>query len=344
MPECFCHMHVHARTSFKDGLSPIEDLVARAKLLDQPGIALTDHGVVFGAPDLFKACKKHGIKGVIGMEGYEAVPHEFDMERDGEIFKVKWADLDGRDRYYHLTLWALNLEGWKNLCALHSRSFGSSYYATQRGKPLLDRASLERYSSGLAVGLGCMASRTSLAVARAGQDLDPAYTSAKWYADVFQGRCFMEIMGNLPEQQALIRGQRKLAARLGIPVLADNDVHYEQKNEGRENGAHHVLVQSRRFKKADTEEATDRSDDGFGSWYGSDGFFMKSATEMLATGGITPADLATSLQLLDLVDFDFSALPPAQPPTAQIPEPGDDESFDAWLQMQSADELADLAA
>lgn len=330
---CSCQLHVHSRYSFKDGLDPVEDLVERAAELGQPGIGLTDHGVLYGAPTFFKACKQHDIKGVIGMEAYEAaVPHEFDMERDGEVFKIKWDELNGRDRYYHLTLWVLNQKGWENLCALHTRSWTGAYHPTVRGKPLIDRASLERHHEGLMVGLGCMASRTNVQLDRYGET--EAYQAAQWYVERFGDRVVMEVMGNTPEQQKLIRVQRKVAGQLGIPVLATNDVHYKDKVDGAEHAAHHILVQARAFKKADTEQSLDKSDDGFGSWYGSDGFYMKSAEEMLATG-FTPQEVELSAQILDRVDFDFSALDKPKPPIAAVPAPGEDPAFDAFCVMMA---------
>lgn len=322
-------LHVHSTKSFKDGLTPVSDLVEGAAARGMPGMGLTDHGVLFGAPDLFKACAKAGIKGVIGMEAYEAVPHQFDMERDGGVFKIKWADLNGQDRYYHLTMWVLNEIGWRNLCAIHSKSWTRAYNPTVRGKPLVDRATLEEHSEGLMVGLGCMASRTSQSLIRGGEE--QAYEAAKWYKDVFEDRLVMEIMGNLPEQQAMIRGQRRVATRLGAPVLAVNDVHYLDREDGVEDGPHHIVVQARAFKKADQEQSGDKSDDGFGQWYGSDGFWLKDGAAMMATGGFQVDEVVRSVEILDRVDFDFAALKKPDPPIAVVPAPGEDPTFDAWL-------------
>lgn len=232
---------------------------------------------MFGAPALFSACKKHGIKGVIGMEIYEAEPHEFQMDRDGEVFKITWAELEaqGKNRYFHLTLWALNEIGWKNLCALHRISWSQDYCPVSRSgkadKPLVDRATLAKHSEGIAVGLGCIASKTNQALIKHQND-DVAYETAKWYVDTFPGRVVMEIMANVPDQQMLIRRQRKLAGRLGIPVMVSNDVHYCLQSDGIENGPHHALVKSRAFKKADDganeDKSSDKSDDTFGAWYG----------------------------------------------------------------------------
>lgn len=178
MDRC-CQLHVHSKHSFKDGLAPEEELVARAAALQQPGIGLTNHGNLFGAAAFFAACKEEGIKGVIGMEAYEAVPHTFDMATDGEIFGTKWADLGDQDRYYHLTLWAMDLTGWHNLCALHTLSYSDAYLPTKRSKPLIDRANLERYNGGLLLGLGCMASRSNVLIARDSGDIRRAYEASR---------------------------------------------------------------------------------------------------------------------------------------------------------------------
>jgi hypothetical protein len=92
-----------------------------------------------------------------------------------------------------------------------------------------------------------------------------------------------------------------------------------------------MLVQGRRFRSKDVEQSGDRSDAGFGQWYGSDGFYLKSAEDMLATGGIERSDLETTIELLDSVSFDFDQLPKPKPPIAPIPAPGEDPEYDAWL-------------
>lgn len=328
-----CQLHVHSMSSFRDGLAPEAELVARAKELGQPGIGLTNHGNLYGAPAFFKACQAHGISGMIGMEAYEAVPHTFDIETDIEIFKVKWADLGDRDRYYHITLWAFNDVGWRNLCAMHTLSYGATHLpaAGARSKPLIDRAMLEKHNEGVIIGLGCMASRANVLIARSNGDITAAYEASKWVAEHFQGRAYVEVMGNTTEQVALINPQRKLAAKLGLPTVATNDVHYVNQADGVEHGVHHILVKSRRWKKADVEETNDKSDDGFGQWYGSDGFYMKSFEEMLATGGLQGDEIERSVEILNRNTFDFSSIPEPQPPHIAAPVPGEDAEFDRWL-------------
>lgn len=300
--------------------------MARAAELGQPGIGLTDHGNLFAAAQFFKACDDKKIKGVIGMEAYEAVPHQWDRERDIEIVKRKMGE---GPRYFHLTLWAQNLQGWENLCALHAKSFSWNY--KPRNQPLLDRALLEQHNEGLLLGLGCMASRTNVMLANEGEDA--AYESAKFYVETFEDRVYSEVMGNLSEQQMLIHPQRRLATRLGVPVMAANDVHYLDREDGVENGPHHSLVQARahRSKKQEAEASDDKSDAGYGKWYGSDGFYLKNRDEMLHTPGITAADLDVTLSVLDRVNFKFSDMPEPAPPIAPVPDAGEDLAFDAWL-------------
>lgn len=322
----FCHCHLHSNRSFFDGLTPIQDLVEKAAELGQPGIALTDHGNVYNAAQFFKACDKHGIKGIIGMEAYEAVPDEFILERDKPILKRPFGE---GPRYHHLTIWVQNLTGWENLCALHSTSYTGEF--KPYNQPLIDRAHLAAHSEGLMIGLGCMASKMNVTLSREGPDA--AYEIAKFYAETFPGRVYMELMANLPEQQAALRDQRKIATRLGVPCIADNDVHYRDRADGREHGAHHILVQARAYgKKEKEEESEDRSDAGYGKWYGTDEFFLKSAEEMLATGGLQKTEIEQTVELLDRVEFDFSALEEPAPPVAPVPDPGEDQEFDLFME------------
>lgn len=323
----FAHLHCHSKHSMFDGLNASSELVARAAELGQPGIGLTDHGNIYGAAQFFKACQKHGIKGVIGMEIYEAVPHEWILERDKEIMNTKFGE---GHRYFHLTVWCQDEIGWENLCAIHTKSYTENFKLKNKNQALVDRATLEQHSEGLIIGLGCMASRTNQHLIDNEDEL--AYQTAKWYPEVFGDRVYCEVMGNLAEQQKLIRPQRKIAQRLGVKVVATNDVHYRYQADGVENGPHHMIVQARFRKKAeDAEKSGDKSDAGYGQWYGTDEFYLKSEEDMRNTGGIQESDLTTSLEILDRVSFDFSKLQKPAPPTAPIPSPGEDPGFEAFL-------------
>jgi hypothetical protein len=117
--------------------------------------------------------------------------------------------------------------------------------------------------------------------------------------------------------------------------VATNDVHYLTREQGRLNGSHHVMVQGRRWKKKDedVEQTNDRSDAGFGQWYGSDGFYLKDGDEMLATGGLERAEIERTVEVLSMSSFDFDALPRPKPPVAIVPEPGEDPEFDLWASL-----------
>lgn len=334
-----CQLHSHSAYSFKDGLAPPHELVARAAELGQPGMGLTDHGVLFGAPALFKACADYDIQGVIGMEIYEAVATEIDpaMETEArsgvEIPESEWTRFKAKydpehPRYYHLTLWAMNQVGWENLCRLHTQSFTLPY--KPKNQPLIDRASLEAHNEGLIVGLGCPASRTNWTMAAHGYEA--AIEAAKWYFEVFEDRVYIEVMGNLPDQIRALNSQRKLATYFGRPTVAVNDVHYVVQSDGVENGPHHTLVQARKFKSTATadESSTDKSDDSYGSWYGSDEFFLKSRAEMIQTGLLVP-EIDQTLEILGRIDFDFMAMTKPDKPHALVPSPGEDLAFDAYL-------------
>lgn len=325
-----CQLHVHDRRSFFDGLAPTAELVALAAELKHDAIAITNHGNVYSAPELFKECKKHGIKGIIGMEAYEVVPHTWDPDPEvtKAIFNTPYSE--DNPRYHHLTLWVQDLTGWQNMCAIHSQSFTAGF--KPKNQPLVDRATLERHSEGIMVGLGCMASRTNWAMAR-GED---GHAEAAWYKEVYGDRLYVEVMANLPEQVALIRAQRKLAAYLGRPTIATNDVHYLLQEDGVENGPHHTLVKGRYYRSKKTEivaEATnDKSDSNTNRWYGSDEFYFKSGDEMLATGGFTRDEIERTVEVAARCSFDLTEdVEVPAPPEPIIPATGEDPVFEAWL-------------
>lgn len=333
-----------ATVSFKDGLAPPSELVDRAVELGQPAFGLTDHGCLFGAPSLFKACKGKPIKGIIGMEVYEAVPHQIDpnlefADKDSDDykrseayrFKQKYDPLN--PRYYHLTLWAMNLKGWENLCALHTLSWDELH--KPKNQPLVDRYSLERHSEGIICGLGCPASRVNRSLAE--QGYDAAVREAEWYIGVFGDRAYVEVMAVLDDQLAALRSQRKLAKHFGATALGVNDVHYKDRADGVENGAHHILVQARRFGSKATADENDRDSDDksgvtYGEWYGSDGFFLKDRDEMLQSGLLAP-ELDATLEVAARVDFDFDEMIKPAKPQALVPELGKDAEFDLWVAL-----------
>lgn len=329
MTDACCQLHCHSSLSFKDGLPSEAGLVIRAKDLGQPGIGLTNHGHLYGAPRFFKACKEHNMKGVIGMEIYEAMPHVWDPDPAGPhhaLFKGKWEE--GKWRYFHLTLWAQDQTGWENLCAIHTKSFTQGF--KPKNQPLVDRATLEQHSAGVIVGLGCPQSRTNRTLET--QGYSAALAAAEWYFEVFPGRVYVEVMTATPDQMRMLTDQRNIAKHFGAETVGTNDIHYLVRSDGVLNGPHHMLVQARKHKSAATAEAEtqDRSDDSFGDWYGSSDFYVKTRAEMIESG-VFAREVDVGLEILDRVTFDFNGMPPPQPPVAHVPPPGENPAFDAWL-------------
>ena len=218
----FVHLHVHSAYSLLDGAGRIEELVRRAKSLGMPAVALTDHGVMYGAVDFYKAAQAYDIKPLLGCEVYVAPRTRHD----------RTARVD--DRLNHLVLIAENEQGYGNLMALVSRAFTEGFYY----KPRVDKELLAEYKDGLIALSGCLAGEIPehlLASNEAG-----ALKAAGTYCDLFgPDSFFLELQDqNLPDQPRLNRELLNLAKRLNIKVVATNDVHYLQ----REDAVYHLSL------------------------------------------------------------------------------------------------------
>ena len=163
----FVHLHTHTAYSLLDGASKLSELIQRAKELNMPALAITDHGVMYGVVDFYKACKKEGIKPIIGCEVYVAPRTRFDRQ----------PGLD--DSAYHLILLVKNEEGYRNLSRLESLASLEGFYY----KPRVDRELLEQYHEGLIALSGCLAGEVAQKILR--DDLDGARETAQWYRDTF---------------------------------------------------------------------------------------------------------------------------------------------------------------
>ncbi|MEK7516594.1 MAG: DNA polymerase III subunit alpha [Patescibacteria group bacterium] len=207
----FVHLHLHSHYSLLDGLGKIPELVSRAKELGMDALALTDHGVLYGAIEFYQECTKAGIKPIIGMEAYIA-PHRMTDRRPR---------ID--DRATHLTLLAANIEGYRNLMIATTRAHLDGFYY----KPRIDKEFLRSHAAGL-IGLsGCLGSE--IAQALAADDLVKAEAAAVEYRDIFgEGNFFLEVQDHpeLPLQGAVNQKMFALSERTGIPTVATKDAHY----------------------------------------------------------------------------------------------------------------------
>ena len=210
----FVHLHIHSEYSLLDGANRIKDIPKRAKELGMDSIAITDHGVMYGVIDFYKACKKEGIKPIIGCEVYVATRSRFDKE----------AGVD--NKYNHLILLAKNNKGYENLSKLVSLSFLEGYYY----KPRIDLEILEKYSEGLVCLSGCLAG--SLNQALLNGQMDKAEQIALWHKNIFKEDYYIEIQNNGLQEQVLANQKLVMLARkLDIPLVATNDAHYLKKED-----------------------------------------------------------------------------------------------------------------
>ena len=225
----FTHLHVHTQYSLLDGAARIPDLVARAKSMGQTALAITDHGVMYGVIDFYRACLKQGIKPVIGMETYVA-PRSM-RDREGS-----------QDREYaHLILLCKNETGYKNLMVLSSEAFLHGFYY----RPRIDYELLEKHSEGLVCLSACLAGDIPQALLQNNYDL--ALRHANRLQGMFGEDFYIELQNHgIPEQIQVLPGLRKIAAEIGAKCVVTNDVHYVSPDDAE---AQDVLlcIQTQRF-------------------------------------------------------------------------------------------------
>ena len=251
----FTHLHVHTEYSLLDGSNKIKEYVKRVKELGMDSAAITDHGVMYGVIDFYKACKEAGIKPIIGCEVYVAPGSRFDREQGA-----------GDDRYYHLILLAENNKGYANLMKIVSRSFTEGYYY----KPRVDEALLREFHEGIIASSACLAGEVARAIVR--DDLPAAEKAAKKYQDIFgEGNFFLELQDHgYADQQKVNRALLPMSERLGIPLIATNDIHYTYADDVE---AHDILLCIQTGKKLSDENRMR---------YPGGQFFVKSEMEMRA--------------------------------------------------------------
>ena len=247
----FVHLHVHSEYSLLDGANRIKDLPVRAKELGMKSIAITDHGVMYGVIDFYKACKKEGVKPIIGCEVYVAPRSRFDKE----------PNID--NKYNHLILLAKNNLGYKNLCKLVSAGFTEGYYY----KPRIDLEILEKYHEGLIALSGCLAGALSTSILDG--NYEQAEKMAKWHKELFKDDYYIEIQANRLKEQALVNQKLvELSRKLEIPFVITNDAHYLKKEDSYN---HEVLLCVQTGKKmTDTDRMRFETDD----------FYIKSPEEI----------------------------------------------------------------
>ncbi len=280
----FVHLHLHTQYSLLDGANKISEVIKRAVELGQPAIAITDHGNMHGAIEFYDEAKKAGIKPIIGCELYVAPNSRFDRTTGNS---------DGHG-YNHLTVMARSAEGYKNLCNLVTLAYKEGFYY----KPRVDHEILKKYSEGLIVLSGCLASE--LADCALKDREKQARELIEMYASIFKDNYYLEIQPHaIPEQRKLNEYCVHFAKSVGIPIVATTDCHYPSADY---HLAQEVLMCISTGKLL--TDPTRIKHDGVT-------LFLKDSKEMLAEfGGASYASeaISNSVEIANKVDlsFDFS--------------------------------------
>ncbi len=212
----FTHLHLHSEYSLLDGACKISEVTKRAAELGQSSLAITDHGVMFGAIDFYKKAKAAGIKPIIGCEVYVAART---LDR-----KEKGLDTER----YHLVLLCKNRTGYKNLIKMVSESWKRGFYV----KPRIDKSLLEKHHEGLIALSACLAGEIPRAILA--NDIDGAVSNAMWYKNLFGDDFYLEIQNHsLQDEMRVISGMRTVSQKTGIPLVATNDTHYIRKEDAK---------------------------------------------------------------------------------------------------------------
>ena len=282
----FTHLHVHTEYSLLDGSNKINEYVARVKELGMNSAAITDHGVMFGCIDFYRAAKAAGIKPILGCEVYVAPGSRFDREIG-----------QAEDRYYHLVLLAENNHGYENLMKIVSKAFVDGFYY----KPRVDMELLQEYHEGIIALSACLAGEVAKNITRG--MYEEAKSAALRYEKIFgKGNFFLELQDHgIPQQQRVNQQLLRMSQETGIALVATNDVHYTYDTDAE---AHDILlcVQTRKLL---SDENRMRYEGGQ--------YYVKSPEEMAELFPYIPEALENTQKIADRceveIEFGVTKLP-----------------------------------
>lgn len=289
----FVHLHLHTEYSLLDGACRINPLMEHLKEIGQTAVAITDHGVMYGVIDFYRAAKKHGIKPIIGCEVYVAPRTRFD----------KVHELDGEQ--HHLVLLCKDNKGYENLTALVSQAWTEGFYS----KPRVDLDLLAKHSEGLIASSACLAGAIPRACRRG--DYEEAKRLALVHNEIFgQGNFYIELQDHGIEAQREINPMLiRISEETGIPLIATNDSHYIKKEDSQ---MHHILMC---IQTNHTVEDDDRME------FASDEFYVKTEEEMRALFPEHPEAFDNTVKIAEQcnVEFEFgnTKLPNYDTPNGQ---------------------------
>lgn len=271
----FTHLHVHSEYSLLDGAGRVTDLVKRAKELGQDALALTDHGVMYGAVDFYKACKAEGIKPIIGCEVYVAPRTLYDKETK--------QDADN----FHLVLLAKNKKGYENLCKIVSKAAVDGFYY----RPRTDINELKKYSEGIVALSACLAGAIPSRLLEG--DYEGAKEIVNLYKSVFED-FYLEIQDhNIVEQRKIMPDMLKLSKETNTPLVATNDVHYVKK----EDATYQDVLLCIQTGKNLSDENRMR--------FETDEFYLKTEEEMAELFAFAPSAVENTGKIAEMCNFEF---------------------------------------
>ena len=313
----FVHLHCHSHYSLLDGASPIKKLVEKAKTSGMNGLAITDHGNLYGALDFYRACKDAEINPILGMEAYIAPGSRFDKDAT-----------PGEETSYHLTLLAKNRNGFQNLMKLSSKAFLEGFYR----KPRIDREILEQFNEDIICLSGCVSGELSRTLLRGGDgdfDVTAAKEIAGWFHKVFGDRYFIEVQDNGTQIQRMAKERSlEIAQQMGLPVVATSDAHYVNQEDSE---AQDILlcVNTGRFR-ADSNRIRMETNQ----------FHLRTPEEMSAAFPELSDALARSQEIADSIDIELE-LGKRHFPSFSPPE---EKSSDDYLRELCVDGLKERYA
>jgi len=287
----FVHLHNHSDYSLLDGACSVASMVQKAKALGMPGLALTDHGNMYGAVRFYDLCKEQGINPIVGEEFYVAVGSRREKNEDVE-----------RNKYYHLILLAENETGYRNLCKLSAASFIDGYYY----KPRIDDEILAANKEGLICSSACIAGEIPRLILQGKSE--EAEKKAAYYSELFgKDHFYLEIQDHgIPEQKIVDKALVQMAHKLNLPLIATNDMHYLNKDDAE---AHDILLCIGTNKKV--------NDPGRMRFHGPE-FYMKTQDEMSALFAEVPEAVSNTLKVNEMVNLTIT-YPGPMLPDYQIP-------------------------
>ncbi len=272
----FVHLHLHSEYSLLDGASRISEIPKRVKECGQDAVAITDHGNLYGAIAFYNACKKEGVKPIIGCEVYVAPSSRFNKSSGG-------------DTYYHLVLLCKNEMGYKNLIYLVSKGFSEGFYI----KPRIDEELLFSHCEGLIALSACVSGKIPRLLLRG--DYERARETAVKYSKAFgEGNYYIELQDHKDTDSAqLMPLLVKLAEETGIPMVATNDCHYLRRSDAR---AQRILM---------CIQTNSTVDDPNSFGFSSDDFYLKTTEEMRMIYGKYNGAIANTVKIAEMCDLDF---------------------------------------